>query len=409
MVNRITDTPSATASHANTSILNSPTSAMSYIIETVSVTRPARKRRHRTICPNNLVKINLTSCSGSATCSRIKLGLLNIRSLAPKADIVNEIITDKQLSVLCLTETWVKQGEYLALNESTPPGFSYYHTPRISGRGGGVATLYNTDMGLTQIAGHKTNAFEFQNIRVASPCPGSTSLILSTVYRPPGPYSEFLTGFAEFLTDIALSADMALIVGDFNIHFENNKDPLKIAFEALIDSMGYIQNVIGPTHRCNHTLDLVLSRGIRVENLDTVPQSDCISDHHLILYEVILDYNVYMPPRYRYKRSITASTIDALINRLPDLSNVPAPLGLDELESTTEYVQSTLQSTLDSVAPIKRKIVRRKTLAPWYNDHTRTLKQKVRSYERKWRITKLDCFRSEWKNTLLEYKHALHS
>ncbi len=32
----------------------------------------------------------------------LKLGLLNIRSLTPKAAIVNEIITDNSFDVLCL-------------------------------------------------------------------------------------------------------------------------------------------------------------------------------------------------------------------------------------------------------------------------------------------------------------------
>ncbi len=45
----------------------------------------------------------------------LKIGLLNIRSLTPKAVIVNEIITDNSFDVLCLTETWLKTN-YFGLN-----------------------------------------------------------------------------------------------------------------------------------------------------------------------------------------------------------------------------------------------------------------------------------------------------
>ena len=72
----------------------------------------------------------------------IKLGLLNIRSLTPKAVIVNEIVTDYSFDVICLTETWLKPNDYFGLNESAPPGYSYKHEPRLNGRGGGVATIY---------------------------------------------------------------------------------------------------------------------------------------------------------------------------------------------------------------------------------------------------------------------------
>ncbi len=38
------------------------------------------------------------------------------------------------------------------------------------------------------------------------------SLALATVYRPPGPYTDFLKEFADFLSDLLVNADKALIV-----------------------------------------------------------------------------------------------------------------------------------------------------------------------------------------------------
>ncbi len=80
----------------------------------------------------------------------LKLGLLNIRSLTPKAVIVNEIITDNSFDVLCLTETWLKTNDYFSLNESTPPSYCYKHELCQTGRGGGVATIYSDILNVTQ-------------------------------------------------------------------------------------------------------------------------------------------------------------------------------------------------------------------------------------------------------------------
>ncbi len=62
------------------------------------------------------------------------------------------------------------------------------------------------------------------------------SLVLVTVYRPPRPYTDFLKEFADFLSDLLVNVDKALIEGDFNIHVDNTNDALGLAFTDLINS-----------------------------------------------------------------------------------------------------------------------------------------------------------------------------
>ncbi len=108
------------------------------------------------------------------------------------------------------------------------------------------------------------------------------SLALATVYRPPGPYTDFLKEFADFLSDLLVNVDKALIVGDFDIHVDNTNDALGLAFTDLINSFGVKQNVTGPTHRFNHTLDLIISHGIDLTDIDIVPQSSSSSSSPLL-------------------------------------------------------------------------------------------------------------------------------
>ena len=123
----------------------------------MSVTRICPKRKPvPKVCFNNLIRINTVSSDRNSNL-RLKLGLLNIRSLTNKAVIVNEMITDNRLHALCLTETWIRPGDYLALNEATPPGYSHAHRSRPNGRGGGVATIFDKELGVTAKSHYKAN------------------------------------------------------------------------------------------------------------------------------------------------------------------------------------------------------------------------------------------------------------
>ena len=124
------------------------------------------------------------------------------------------------------------------------------------------------------------------------------SLFIATVYRPPGPYSAFLTEFPEFLSNLAVMADNIHIFGDFNIHMEKSADPLQKAFGPIIDSVGFVLHVFGPTHCHRHTLDLVLSRGINVVDLNVFPHNPGLPDHHFITFAIATNHLLRPQPRF---------------------------------------------------------------------------------------------------------------
>ncbi len=59
--------------------------------------------------------------------------------------------------------------------------------------------------------------------------------VLATVYRPPWHHTDFIKEFADFLSELVLAADKVLIVGDFNIHVDNEKDLLGSAFIDILN------------------------------------------------------------------------------------------------------------------------------------------------------------------------------
>ena len=72
------------------------------------------------------------------------------RPLTSKAVIVNELITDHNLDVIGLTETWLKPDEFTVLNEAAPPGYTSDHIPSAFRKGRGVANIYDSKFQFTK-------------------------------------------------------------------------------------------------------------------------------------------------------------------------------------------------------------------------------------------------------------------
>ncbi len=76
----------------------------------------------------------------------------------------------------------------------------------------------------------------------------------------------------------------------------------------------------------------------------------------LILYT---DIN-YMALRYRLCRTIVPATKDRFTNNLPDLSQrLGVPINTDELDTITSNMGTIFSNTLETVAPIKLKKVKK--------------------------------------------------
>ncbi len=118
------------------------------------------------------------------------------------------------------------------------------------------------------------------------------------------------------------------------------------AFADLINSFGVKQNVTGPTHHFNHTLDLIISHGIDLTDIDIVPQIDDVTDHYLVSCMLPINDINYMALRYRPGRTIVSATKDRFTNNLPDLSQLLCvPINTHELDEMTSNMGTILSNT----------------------------------------------------------------
>jgi len=150
--------------------------------------------------------------------------------------------------------------------------------------------------------------------------------------------------------------------------------------------------------------------------VNVFPRNPLLSDHFLLTFEFsVMDYTASGEKIY-YSRRLSDNTVSKFKERIPSvLSPLPCinTVGNSSLNFTStqvgDLVDSTvasLRATLDTVAPLRKKVVSQRRLAPWYNSETRALKQNSRKLERRWRSTNLEESLKAWKDSLLASKKA---
>ncbi|KAI0207661.1 hypothetical protein LSAT2_007642 [Lamellibrachia satsuma] len=107
---------------------------------TIVSPRPTPSAKPPCVNGANLVHVMLKNCEMK---SNTHLALINARSIRNKATIRNEHIVEHKWDVFVITETWLsKNGDEATIAEVTPPGYTFQHVARASGRGGGVAIVH---------------------------------------------------------------------------------------------------------------------------------------------------------------------------------------------------------------------------------------------------------------------------
>lgn len=92
---------------------------------------------------NTLFLCSLIRGSESADISMLlRMSLLNARSLSNKTFILHDFFTHNNLDILFIMEIRIKDCDLSPFNELVPADCSFFYTPRTSGHGGGIATVF---------------------------------------------------------------------------------------------------------------------------------------------------------------------------------------------------------------------------------------------------------------------------
>ena len=210
-----------------------------------------------------------------------------------KSDVIANNIIDNDADICTVTETWLHPGDRdrPAIKDLTPDGYKLHHVPWQGGKGGGgVAVVYKANMSMTKQPTESYTSFEHMEVlmRTSNDC-----IRLSVMYRPPSnSVADFMEDFLDFIDHHTTTSGRLLVVGDLNLHLDNEKDRNASAFRDLMHSLNLYQHVHEPTHDRGHILDVVVTStddSSLIEGLSVLPFAR--SDHHLLSF-----YSPMVPP-----------------------------------------------------------------------------------------------------------------
>ena len=202
--------------------------------------------------------------------------------------------------------------------------------------------------------------------------------IYRPLYTPSNPITDaqFIAEFAEWIPYITTQHKNTIVLGDFNFHVNDSMDVNANIFQVTMVAAGLEQWVNFPTHRLGNTHDLVFTKCNSNITITSCTQSPVWSDH----FAVQMSLNTPKPPitcqelQYHKIRSIDTSLFKGAID-------THSLLDVDDFEELVSKFFGSLQSALDSMAPLKTKVVTQHPLKSWLNDGITQQKWIIRNME----------------------------
>lgn len=319
-----------------------------------------------------------------------------------------EILSDSNINVCLLTETWLRKGDTSKIAEIKRFGYNIMHQSR-AGRGGGVAIAYKKHLSVTRRSTKKYKSFEL--IESVMESTSKELLRLSCVYRSCTAKSsnipDFCEEFEDYLDSLVDLPGKIMIAGDFNIHMEDAENPATKRMNQILSVYGMSQHINVATHIGGGILDLVITRDnahdmLKVENVN-VTRTVTSSDHFLISVSCSFPHKNRANKVQVSSRNLKNIDVEKLRSDIKNSKLNEANLDQDyDCETATELYNNILFDLLDAHAPVTDFTVNPER-PRWLDTKCQTARCKRRKAERDHKRIGSEETRKAYKNA---YKHA---
>ena len=351
---------------------------------------PTLPQRSRNV--HNLITLPLCKQVSKTRDQGVRVCYVNAQSCRNKTLAIADHILDNQLDMMAISETWLKSSrDSNVIKDIVPNGYCIKHTPRPTGKGGGVAIIHKSEIVLHKQDTDAFRSFEHIECRLKTPV---SSMRIVVFYRPPPSAKNGLTTtvffdeWDRFIDQHTIKPGPLIIMGDLNIHIDNTTNADARRLINSVNATGMVLHVREPTHRKGHMLDVLMTRSTDEHLVRNVTITDMgLSDHFAVNVNINIVQRRTGLMKIRYRKTRAIDTVFFRRDIPLFSSNDLDALNVEEL---VDQYDKLLVSLVDSHAPMLEKQIRLRQDTVWYTDDLRVEKRTKRQRERSWRKSRLE-------------------
>ena len=164
-----------------------------------------------------------------------------------------------------------------------------------------------------------------------------------------------------------------VILGDFNLHINDQEDPDTNIFIATMTALGLDQYVDFVSHNKGNILDLVMAEPLGKIKVTSCTPGPFFSDHCAV------NFTISVTKQNMERKEITFHHIKDVDYEIFDKDLHLDNIEESELDSMVESFNNRLQTALDSHTPQIRKNITTRPKNPWFTPELKLQKQAVKT------------------------------
>ncbi|XP_069466115.1 taste receptor type 1 member 2 [Ambystoma mexicanum] len=321
------------------------------------------------------------------------------------ASEISDILSNGSLDLLAITETWLHEAAGPTLMLAVPDSHHILRADRPKAKGGGLAIIAKNTLPIRLANSPPCSSCEVLTAKLL--LSNNRTLTIHLIYRPPGPLETFEEDLISLIANNTQNHSQNLLMGDFNIGFNDPDNKHAHSITALLNDHGLSQKVLSPTHIKGRTLDWVSELNCNITVTDIVPQP--WTDHYLINFTASLDLlipkTISMIPSLptRSKKDISAEKLIPLL--LPTINGLENNTDPDTLVDTFNLAMT---KALDTIAPTKLcKSKQKAHLNAWFTPQLNELRKQKRKLQAIWHNSPTDNNKAKLAQLSKRYKKEI--